>query len=103
MRPIGQAAIGLQTLDAGFEHPQKFSSGAIEREDFLRWSDTENHAVNNQGAGLQATGFPGVEGPCDFELLDVFAIDLRERRVVVVSGAPPYTDQSVFDSAALAR
>ena len=84
--PVGETAIGLGAFDAGIEFPEQFSGGGVEREDFLRGSDAVENSVNDERIGLQAAFFVGVEGPGDLEFADVVAIDLSERRVVIIFG-----------------
>src|SRR5580765_1173460 len=87
-RPVGQAAVGLGSFDAGIEFPEKFSGGSVESEDFLGGSDAIESSVDDERIGLQAAWFFGVKGPGDLKFADVGAIDLIERRVMIIFGIP---------------
>ncbi|WP_433983770.1 hypothetical protein RBB78_23870 [Tunturiibacter empetritectus] len=50
----------------------------------MRWGETEENATDDERIGLEAARLFGVEGPCDFELVDVGAVDLMESGVVIV-------------------
>src|SRR5208283_70498 len=83
-RPVGQAAVGLRATYAGIKFPQQGARSGIEREYFLRGGDAVEDAVNNNGAGLQAPFFPGIETPGNLKLFHIAATDLRQAGVVVV-------------------
>jgi hypothetical protein len=74
----------LRAGNAGIKFPKEFSGGGIEGEDFLGRRDAVEDGVDDDGAGLQAAGCAGVEGPGDLEIFHVIAIDLGEQGVVGV-------------------
>src|ERR1700752_253063 len=86
-----RGAVGLRSFDAGIEFPEEFSGSGIERENLLSGSDAVENAVDDEGSGLQAAFFARVEGPGDFELADVGAIDLSERGEVIGFGGAGIT------------
>ena len=83
--PVRQAAIGLRPANAGIKFPEKFSGGSVQGKDFLHGGDAVQNSVDDDGAGLQTTFFSGIEAPRELEILDVFPVDLRERRIVRIS------------------
>lgn len=82
--PVAETTCGLQAGGSGAEGPEIFSGGCVERDDFLRWGEAEENAADDQRIGLEAAGLLGVEAPCDFEFVDVGAVDLMEGGVVIV-------------------
>ena len=70
--------------NSGIKFPQKFASGSIEGEYFLRGADSVENSVYDYGTSLQAAFFLGIETPRHRQVLDIAWIDLREGRVVVI-------------------
>src|SRR5579863_7463395 len=61
--PISQAAVRLRAHDARIELPLERAGRSIQRKDFLRRRNPVEYSIDHDGAGLQAAGFLGVEGP----------------------------------------
>jgi hypothetical protein len=73
----------LGAADAGVELPLKLAGGGIECNHFLRLGEGVEHAAYDQRVELEDALFAGVEGPGNLEAMNIRAIDLRERGIVV--------------------
>src|SRR5579871_973242 len=90
--PVHDRTIRPAPADARIEGPQRGTGIRPDREGLVRRRVAVEHAVDHDGLRLHRTGFPGVEGPRDLELLDVAPVYLCQRRV-----------PNLFRSAAVAR
>ena len=92
VRPINHAAIDAERLmiTAAVERveaPELLAGGRVHREQHQFRRRTVNHAVNDDGTALNLrttirSGAPGVVSPRDFQLADIFGVDLFKRRIM---------------------
>ena len=82
--PVGEAAVGLCSTDSRVELPEHPSGRGIQSKNFLRRCDSIEHALDNDGARLEAACFLRVKAPGDAEALDVGPINLRKPGIVIV-------------------
>src|SRR5208282_527326 len=61
--PVSETAIRLRAPGAGVELPQELTRRRIQRKNFLRGSDSVEHAVNNDGTGLKTAFLVSVKSP----------------------------------------
>src|SRR5229473_244799 len=74
--PVSEPAIRLRSTYSGVEFPQELAGRGIQREEFLCWSDSIEHALDDDGACLKTAFLLRVKAPRDSEALDVAFIDL---------------------------
>ena len=79
--PVHHAAVSALRLDARIKRPQVLACRGAEREGFVPRRDAVEDAVDDDRLRLQTSGLAAVVDPRLFELFDVAAIDLSERRV----------------------
>jgi len=84
IRPIREPSGGLCPLNAAVKLPKKLARRCVEGDDLLGRRIAVEHAIDNDGARLRAACFSRVEGPRYLQIFHIGAIDLRERRIVVL-------------------
>ena len=84
--PVSETAIRLRSAYSGVEFPQELARRGIQGENFLRWGDSVEYALDDDGAGLKTAFFLGIKTPGHDETLHVGPIDLRKPGVVIVLG-----------------
>src|SRR5919108_1095591 len=85
--PIGKPPIRLGPFNSRIEFPLKLARGSVQRKYLLSGSDSVQHAVDDNGAGLQATFFLCIEAPRNRQLPHIGAIDLRQTGIMIVFGS----------------
>src|SRR5882762_10805074 len=61
--PVGEPAIRLRSTNSGVELPQEPACQGIQGENFLRWSDSVEHALDDDGARLKTTFLLRIKAP----------------------------------------
>ena len=61
--PVGEPAIRLRSTNSRVELPQELACRGIQGENFLRWSDSVEHALDDDGARLKTTFFLRIKTP----------------------------------------
>src|SRR5437016_819067 len=82
--PISEPAIRLRSTYSRVEPPQKPARRGIQRENFLCWRDSVEHAFNDDRARLQTAFLLSIEAPSDGQVLYVAAIDLCQLGIMIV-------------------
>ncbi len=85
--PVGDSAGGLRGGNAGVELPEELAGGGVEGDDLLVGRVGVEGAADDERVGLDVAFFAGVEGPGELKAVDVGAVDLGERGVVIAVGA----------------
>ena len=86
--PIGHAAAGLSGANAGVELPFQFAGGGIEGDYDLRMRVGVKRAAHDERIDFKVAFLAGIVAPRKLKAMNVGAIDLGERRVMVALGTP---------------